>query len=153
MNVNKHHKTIFFILILIIAGSLVWLQFSKHIQSKGKIKCINLEAYWDEECINPVMMVDWGLIGEGETVNQTLYLKNIGSTRCVISMYGNNWIPTNADEYFTLTWTGVNATLLVNEVEEFTISLHFSDGNVDFINFSFDLVFEATEIDDVISIS
>ena len=77
----------------------------------GTITTINVGVYLDNDCTQNCTSLNLGSIYPGDTVNQTVYIKNTGTTSVILSMTANNWNPTSASSYLTLSWNRENSIL------------------------------------------
>jgi hypothetical protein len=97
---------------LTIAGVLAAISTTRTIPSSGTIQGINLYLYWDSGFTNATSSIDWGSsLTNGTSVNETIYVRNIGTTSMTLSMTTNTWNPANATGYLTLTWDKEGATV------------------------------------------
>jgi hypothetical protein len=110
----------------------------------GSIKGVGVGVYWDLQCKNQTSTLDFGLLEPGSSKNFTLYLKNKGNTLLTLNMTSEEWNPTNATEYLTLTWNREGQQLNVGEVIDFMIMLSVSSNVTGIDSFSMDIVISGT---------
>ena len=116
------------------------------INTSGVITSADLEAYWDSECTNAVSSINWGTIYPGGSKNVTIYLKNTGNVPLNLSLSTDNWSPSNAGTYLTLTWDYSGGQLQAGGVVQVTLTLTVSSNTQGITNFSFDVVITGTEV-------
>ncbi|MEM4143340.1 MAG: hypothetical protein QW445_04275 [Candidatus Bathyarchaeia archaeon] len=138
------------ILLIIITGIILTattagvLTVNKAIPATGTISTINLEAYSDAACSQPLTSIDWGTISPGATVTKTIYLKNTGNVPMTLSMTTNNWSPTNANGPITITWDRESATLPAGQSIAAVITLRVSSSISGITSFSVNIVITGT---------
>ncbi|MEJ5328310.1 MAG: hypothetical protein WHU54_08725 [Candidatus Bathyarchaeia archaeon] len=120
------------------------LTVTKPIPATGTISTINLEAYLDVACSQPVTSIDWGTISPGATVTRTVYLKNTGSVQMTLSMTPSNWSPTSANGPITIFWDKEGATLPPGQTTAAVITLRVSSSISGITSFSCNIVITGT---------
>ncbi|MEM3880681.1 MAG: hypothetical protein QXD19_02925 [Candidatus Bathyarchaeia archaeon] len=140
-------KTILLIIttgIILTATTAGVLTVTRPIPATGTISTINLEAYSDAACSQPLTSIDWGTISPGATVTKTIYLKNTGNVPMTVSMTTNNWSPTNANGPITITWDRESATLPAGQSIAAVITLRVSSSISGITSFSVNIVITGT---------
>ena len=117
---------------------------SKTLPSSGSIKTINVEVYWDFECIQNATAIDWGILEPGDIMNKTVYVKNSGSSNLVLTMSSTDWIPVEDENLFSFTWNMEGATVEADEVVQAVLMLEVSESITEGTDFSFKIVIEGT---------
>jgi len=120
------------------------LTVTKPIPATGTISTINLEAYLDVACSQPVTSIDWGILSPGATVTRTIYLKNTGNVQMSLSMTTNSWSPTNANGPITITWDREGSTLAAGQSIAAVITLRVSSSISGITSFSCNIVITGT---------
>jgi len=134
------------IVISTLAGVAIGVNVVQRVlHSSGTIKAINVEVFWDLNCTDIASSIDWGMLEKGEQKNTTLYVKNTGNTVLILSLTTQNWTPTNATDYITVSWNLENATISVNKVLQADITIRVLPSVTGFSNFSFDIVITGSE--------
>lgn len=126
----------FFYFHLILAESNQTLS----IGSRGTIKTLGVGVYWDSSCSNAVSFVDWGAVEPGLTKNVILYLRNEGNDALTLFMFADNWNPSDASNYMTLSWDYAGQNVDPQEVVQTTLALSTSSGIEGITDFSFDII-------------
>jgi hypothetical protein len=80
--------------------------------------------------------------GSNKTV--TVYVRNEGNSAATLSRATQNWNPSTASSYMTLTWNYAGQTLSVNQVLQIRLTLAVSSAVSGITSFSFDIVITAT---------
>jgi len=106
----------------------------------GTVKAIGVGVYWDSGCSNTVTSVNWGTVEPGSTNDVTIYIKNEGNTAATLSSVAENWNPSIASTYMSLTWDYAGQVIDVGAVVQVTLSLSVSDTIEGITSFSFDIV-------------
>lgn len=106
----------------------------------GTVKAIGVGVYWDISCGDLVSSIDWGFVEPGATENVTVYIRNEGSAPVALSLETENWSPSNASDYMSVTWDYEGEVIDVGGVVEVTLSLSVSDTIEGITNFGFDIV-------------
>jgi len=129
--------------IAVAAGliALTWgLLGSVVIPNTGTVKAIGVGVYWDSGCTSQVTSIDWGTIDVGATENMAVYIKNEGTASMTLTLETEDWIPSGASSYISLTWDYGGQTIAVDGVVQVTLSLEVSDTIEGITSFSFDIV-------------
>ncbi len=106
----------------------------------GTVKTTGVGVYWDSGCSNSVTSVNWGTVAPGSTNDVTVYIKNEGNAAETLSSTAENWNPSIASTYMTLTWDYGGQVIDVGEVVQVTLSLSVSDTIEGITSFSFDII-------------
>ena len=106
----------------------------------GTVKAIGVGVYWDSGCSNSVTSINWGTVEPGSTNDVTVYIKNEGNTPATLSSSTENWDPSIASTYMSLTWNYGGQVIDVGAVVQVTLSLTVSDTIEGVTSFSFDIV-------------
>jgi hypothetical protein len=120
------------------------LNNSVTIGNVGSITTIGVTLYWDLECTNEISSIDWGITDAGSSVNNTVYIKNIGNKAATLSMNTSDWQPPEAFEDISLDWGYGDQSLDPNAVLEVTLTLSISPSISNITNFSFNIIFIAS---------
>jgi hypothetical protein len=119
----------------------------QRIPNQGQVKAVGVGVYWNEACTDNVTIIDWGLLGPGDTATKEVWIKNIGNTPIMLNMTTENWNDPEARNYITLTWDCerkvLNATRTVKAV--LTLSISSTITETDIVEFSFYIKITGTE--------
>jgi hypothetical protein len=110
------------------------------ISSGGAVKAIGVMVYSDVNAANRLTSIDWGIVEPGEDKNATCYIRNEGNFAVTLSLVTENWSPSNASQYITLSWNYDGHSIGLGEIVEVTINLDVSDSVSGITDFSFDVV-------------
>lgn len=138
---NKAQATPVVIIALVIAATLVGalVYFNYKISSTGRIKAIGVAVYADEAGTIPVTSIDWGTIPPGGESIATIYCKNTGNAPITMTMSTDNWNPTTAADYITLSWDYTNQIIAPAAILKVVLTLNVSPSVFGFTDFSFDI--------------
>jgi hypothetical protein len=130
------------VLVLIALATCVaaLLTSETRISSVGTVKTVGVEAFWDINCTSVVTGINWGLVEPGYQVNATIYLRNEGNAPITLSLDTENWTPSNASSYITLSWDYAGQMVEPGTVVEVNLILSVSSDVTGVTNFSFDII-------------
>jgi hypothetical protein len=129
-------------LTLVTAGLIA----TQTIPSDGTVmSAANIGAYTDSDCTQNCTNISWGTLNPNSTTNKTIYVKNTGTTPITLSMTTENWTPTDADDYLTLTWNQQNTVLDPDESTPANLTLTVAADTGDLTSFSFNIIITGTE--------
>ena len=133
---------VFVAVFVLAAGDMVMSALLERLTlpGAGTVKAIGVGVYWDSDCTNQVTTIDFGLIEPGSTKNVAVFIRNEESSPAMLSLETENWNPSNATDYMSLTWDDAGEVIDVDEVVQVTLSLSVSDTIEEITNFSFDIV-------------
>ncbi len=110
------------------------------ISSGGAVKAIGVMVYSDISAVNRLTSIDWGIVEPGDNKNVICYIRNEGNFPVTLSLLTENWSPSSASQYITLSWNYDGHSIDLGEIVEVTINLAVSDSVSGITDFSFDLV-------------
>lgn len=135
---------IFYVLAVSIIGSAVSvLQVLRTISSSGTVKGVGVGIYWNSNCTNPTSSISWGTLDPSSRETVTVYIRNEGNTAVKLTKTTQNWVPSSAANYLTLTWNYANQTIAVNMVLKANLTLAVASNVLAVNSFSFDMVITA----------
>lgn len=120
------------------------LTTQRTISGAGAIKAVGVGVYWDSACTNETSSLDFGLLEAGGSKSFTLYLKNNGNSPLTLNMTSQNWSPSSASSYMSLTWNREGQQISPDQVIQFVITLSVSSSVTGISSFSFDIVITGT---------
>lgn len=152
MQKTKINKTTIVATLLIIIGvtGIVYaVSKSLIVPNIGNVHTTGIEAYWDPECLDPCVLINWEWLSPGESCTKTLYLYNPGNTKVNITTIVSAHNPPEFADYMTLTWTPSLIDLLPQIPTETNVTLKI---NTDIANstppietFEFDIIITSEE--------
>jgi len=131
--------------LLLTVATLGALSDSQNLNYNGTIATVNVDIYSDEDCTQPCTTVNVGTLNPGSTFTQTIYIKNEGTIPVTLSMNTNNWNPTFADDYLTLSWNRENHILEAETSCEATLTLTVATNADTLTSFSFTVTITGTQ--------
>ena len=111
----------------------------------GSIDTINVGVYSDSACTQTVTALNVGTLNPGGTATQTVYIKNAGNIAETLTMTANNWTPTNAPTYLTLSWNRQNTVLDAGSSIQATLTLTAAANTGSLTTFSCDVTLTGTQ--------
>ena len=151
---------IILIMVLLVSETLLGQFSSLHfIGSKGNVKFLGVEAYWDQGLTNRTESINWGSVLAGSSQNVTLYIRSISTIETTLELRTANWTlrnstdgfaagPSENSPYMNLTWNYNGTTVHPSEIIQVTLTLSTSS-SPDFVSviiandvkgFDFDIV-------------
>jgi len=118
---------------------------SKTINNQGNVNSIGVGVYWENACINEVSAIDWGYIEPSASQNVTIYIQNEGTIPMTLNMTTDNWNPSSASTYITLSWNSEGSQVNANSVLEAVLTLSVASNISEIDSFSFDITITGTE--------
>ena len=125
----------------VVVASLV--VYVLRVRGTGRIKVVGLKAYADPEATKEVSAIDWGTIPAGGISQTMLYLKSTSTVPSNLTLTTENWDPSVAEQFMTLTWDYDGTPLQPAEIRAVTFTLRVSEDVVGITEFAFDLVITA----------
>jgi len=132
---------IIYTLALALTGQVMSaMQANRAISNAGAVKAIGVGVYWNSDGTNIVNAINWGTLEPGSSTNRTCYIKNEGNSASDLSMYTENWNPSNAADYISLSWDYGGQLVNPDELITVIFTLSISDSVEGITSFSFDIV-------------
>jgi len=148
MELNIRVVSVLTIAVLVAIGTAVFalLSASQTIPNNGNISAIGVGVYSDSGCSQEVPLIQWGTLDPGETSEEIVYICNEGNVAVTLNMTTENWDPSLASSYITLSWNLEEGYVLdsgqsVRTV--LTLSVSSSISGVE--SFNFDIIITGTE--------
>jgi hypothetical protein len=135
---------VFAVAMMGILSATAVLSTQTSFSNTGTISAINVEVYWDIDCLSPVESIDWGDLMPGQAVNKTIYVKNSGTTEMVLNMTTLDWSSLEAEEGISLSWDRQGATVGSDQVLEARLTLEVDPLISGVVGFEFDIVIEGS---------
>jgi hypothetical protein len=132
---------ILLVILGIIIGNPGWnipIVQANYVSGKG------VGIYWDQDCTNMVLSLDWGLIEPGLNSTVIVYVRNEDDSAVSLLMATSNWAPSFALDYLTLTWTYTGKILGSNDVIPIELNLNVSPTVSGITDFSFHIAITTT---------
>ena len=121
------------------------LSTNQTVPLNGTINAVNLGVYSDSACTQTVTALNVGTLNPGGTATQTVYVKNTGNIPETLTMTTNNWTPTNAPTYLTLSWNRQNTVLNAGSSIQATLTLTAASNTGSLTTFSCDVTLTGTQ--------
>jgi len=110
------------------------------INSRGNVIIEGVGVYKDWTCNTAVSFLDWGTLEPGSARNITVYIRNEGNHVATLFMAADNWNPTNASSYMSLSWNYDGKMFSPMDAVEVTLTLSVSPTVENIADFSFDII-------------
>jgi hypothetical protein len=121
------------------------LMARQRIPNAGNVKTVGVGVYWNSTCTSNVTSVDWGFLEPGESANVTVYIRNEGNIRVVLSLATDDWNPVSASDDITLAWNREDHVLDSDSVIQAVLTLSVSHDISEVESFGFDILITGTE--------
>ncbi len=131
-------------LVVAVVVTAVVVYYSLRLRGHGRIITVGVGAFKDPQCTIPVGEVDWGDIPAGGSSQVTLYLKNTGNRNVTLSLSSENWAPSVAQQYLTLSWNYAGQLVQPNQSGPVILTLNASENVTGFTDFAFDIIITAS---------
>ena len=131
--------------VLLTLTTIGALSDSQNVDLNGTIATVNVDLYSDASCTQPCTTINVGTLNPGSTFTQTVYVKNNGSIPVTLSMNANNWNPTTASNYLTLSWNRQNQILNAGTSCEATLTLTVAINADSLTSFGFSATITGTQ--------
>ena len=95
-------------------------------------------VYSDDQCINQMSSISWGILEPGSSKNTVCYIKNEGNIVLFLALKTSNWNPKKAFKDITINWDYGGQSLNPDEVIQVTLTLSVSY-KTDLTNLSVDI--------------
>ena len=118
---------------------------TRSISSGGTITSLNVEIYSNIECTQTCSSINWGTLSPGESINQTIYIKNSSNKAIMLYMMVDNWIPASADIYLDLNWDKEGTILVPDQVTKASLILTIALDTGELSDFNFDITITGVE--------
>jgi len=132
------------LLIGVFETTLSLVQNSSTVSSVGTIKGVGVGLYSEYACTNKVTSINWGVLEPSSNKTITIYVRNEGNAAATLSQTTQNWNPTAASSYLTLSWNYAGQTISVNQILQIKLTLTLSSTVTGITNFSFDTLITST---------
>jgi len=114
------------------------------VANANSIRGVGVGIYWDQDCTNRTLTVDWGLIEPGLNSTVMVYVRNEGDSAVSLWIETSNWTPSAALGYMTLIWSYPGRILSADEAIPMELILNVSPTISGIADFSFDIIITAT---------
>jgi hypothetical protein len=131
--------------VLLTIAVLAALSDSTTIPVDGTINTVNVEAYSDSSCTQPVTTISLDNVSPGGSVSETIYIKNSGSVPVTLTMDTSGWSPAGASSYLTLSWDRQNDELAAGASVSATLTLTAESDTGSLTAFSCSMTITGTE--------
>ncbi len=123
------------------------LTYTQSVYSTGTVDvtAVNVGVYSDAGCTLSLTSISWGTISPGNSVTQTIYVKNTGNTAITLSMATSNWNPTAANGPISVSWNRQSQVLSAGSSIAATLTLNVSSSTSGITTFSVSIVVTGTQ--------
>jgi hypothetical protein len=115
------------------------MQSTRRIENRAALKVVGVDVYQDSALTVPVVSIDWGMLEPGENKNYSCYIVNRSNVPIVLSLATENWQPTNASQFITLTWNYDGEHISIGGFAPVTLTLYIDPATMGITSFSFDI--------------
>jgi hypothetical protein len=138
------HRVLSLVMVLLLIVTVGMFEFLQLRDSVIRVSAVQatggIGVYWDPNCSNPVLSINWGVLSPGQTRRVVVYAHNEGNHSIVLFLRPANYSPANSSNYLNFTWNYGKTGIAVGETVGVTLSLYVSSP-AEVTNFGFDIVF------------
>jgi hypothetical protein len=91
------------------------------IHNTGQVSMV--KAFWDSGATQEITAIDWGNLLPDSTQNKTIWLKNFGAAPVNVTLGVSNWVPSQAANYFVVSWDREHQTISAGFTLQCTVML------------------------------
>ncbi len=106
----------------------------------NSVQGVGAGIYWDQDCTNRTLSLNWGSIEAPSSNNLTIYVRNEGNSAVSLRISASNWTPSRASSYMSLIWNYSGQILKANEAIPIKLTLQVSPTIIDVTDFNFDTI-------------
>ena len=118
---------------------------TRPISSGGTITSLNVEIYANIQCTQTCSNINWGTLSPGESIAQTIFIKNSSNKPIMLYLTVENWIPTSANTYIDLIWDKEGEILDPDQVKPASLTLIAAPDTGSLADFNFDIIITGVE--------
>ncbi len=115
------------------------LQYNATISTKGNIKAVGVQFYFDSAGSVGTSQIDWGTLDPGQTVNVTLYMKSTSNVPVVAGISVGNFNPPSGSSYLACIWDYNGITVNPGQMIPIVFTLQVESTVTGITAFSFDI--------------
>ena len=137
-------ESVCILLIIFFSAAIGDFSLSKSVVKADSVKGIGVGIYWDQNCANRTISLNWELIDPGSSCNLTVYVKNECNSAVSLGLCTSNWAPSSSASYISLSWNYTGQVLKTAEVIPLELKLTLSPTIIDITDFSFETIISTT---------
>ena len=118
--------TVLILAIIFLSITTADLSSNRNIVQADSVTGIGTGIFWDQNCTNSTIALEWGRIAAGSNNTLTIYVRNECSSDVTLLLRTSDHNPTSASSYMTLTWNYDGQTLKANQVIPIELKLTIS---------------------------
>jgi hypothetical protein len=126
---------------VVSAGTIVY--FYLKMKGTGSIKGVGVEVYADASLSQKISAVNWGAIAPGGSSTVTVYIKSVSTVPITLSFITDNWSPSQAADFLSMTWTYEGQTINPQGALQVSLVMHVAEGISGIQTFSVDITIVA----------
>jgi hypothetical protein len=130
------------LILTVTTAGLLSVNYS--VPSSGTVTAVNVGVYSDEACTQALTSISWGTLAPGDSVDDTIYVKNTGNAQITLNMTKNSWDPAGANGPITVSWNKESTTLNPGVSTAATLTLSVSSSITGITSFSVNIVITGT---------
>jgi hypothetical protein len=125
----------------LLVGTVSYAAYNQLVQIRniGTIRAVGVEVYADEALTQTLDEIAWGTLDPGETRNVNAWIKNTGNDAQKLVLWTENWNPTSAFDWISLTWNYDDSWISANASIPVVFTLSVDPNITGVTSFSFDI--------------
>ena len=149
INSGHVHKRVIFAFVRLITVAVLCTivassSLSRTFAYADSVKGIGIGIYWNQDCTNGTLSLNWENIEPGSNATLTVYIRNEDNSAASLWLATSNWTPSAASGYMTLTWNYSSQILNAYQVIPIELTLSVSPAISGINQFSFTTTITAT---------
>ncbi len=106
----------------------------------NSVQGLGVGIYWDQDCTNRTLALNWGSLEAGSSNNLTVYIRNECNSDVSLALSASNWTPSATSRYISLNWNYTSQVLKTDEVMPLELSLTVFPSISDITDFNFETI-------------
>jgi hypothetical protein len=140
---------IFPFFLIFVAGILIGYSLTTLVQYRvanvSAIKSLGLSVFWDQNKVNPVTTIDWGILDPDSSKTFIVYVESTSNVPLTAFVYAEKWQPLNAADFISFEASPNNFILEPGQVVQVALTLKVAYDIQGITAFSFDIMFNGSE--------
>jgi hypothetical protein len=140
---------IFPFFLIFVTGVLIGYSLTTLVQYRitnvSAIKTLSISVFWDQNKVNPVLEIDWGILDPNSSKTFIVYVESTSNVPLTAFVYAEKWQPLNAADFISFEASPNDFTLQPGQVVQVGLTLKVAYDIEGITAFSFDIMFNGNE--------
>ena len=129
---------------MILIGTVGNLIPKPNVVQAANIEGIGVGIYWNQNCTNKTLTLNWGNITPNSENTLELFIRNKGNLKASLYLTTTEWIPQAASNYIQLEWNYSNQILSPGQIIPISLTLTVSPETGGVSDFTYNTIITAT---------